>query len=94
MLSYFQDKTRLFTFLTPQSWYCIENCIYIASIIVLNIESGQYNIKINLAISCSPSMDTSHVQLASIALPKSSIVQIFRIFIFIQRKVFRILKIL
>ena len=27
----------------------------IVSIIVLNIESRQYNIKINLAISCSPS---------------------------------------
>ena len=26
---YFQDKIRFFTFLTPQYWYCIGNCIYI-----------------------------------------------------------------
>ena len=34
----------------------------IISIIVLNIEAKQYNIKINLAISCSPNLDDFNME--------------------------------
>ena len=50
MLSYFQDKILDITILILYRKLYIN----IVSIVVLNIESKQYNIKINLAISCIP----------------------------------------
>ena len=56
MLSYFQDKTLDIFVITILILY---RRLYrnIVSIIILNIDTRQYNIKINLAISCSPRFD-------------------------------------
>ena len=62
MLSYFQNKTRFLIFLVSTILILYRKLyINIVSIIVLNIETRQYNIRINLAISCSPTHRIQHL---------------------------------
>ena len=58
MLSYFQDKI-LYILVTTKLILYRKLYRNIVAIIVLNIVARQYNIKINLAISCSPKFYSS-----------------------------------